>query len=205
MIQFGDRVSQSATYRTGSPNYVDISAGLPAAGAVGFSAAATAMSWADGDRLDVLVYKDDDNWQVWEASWDGTGSTVELVSVGASVGSLADADTVSVMTTLTAALAGSMMRDPELIEESGAARTLAAGDHGRTIRCTSASAVTVTTAEALPVGFHCLLVQEGAGEVSVAPGGADTLNGAAASIALAGQYKSGYLYQASEGAWILVS
>ena len=57
-----------------------------------------------------------------------------------------------------------------VIEEGGATRTLAAGDTGKTIRCTAAGGcvVTIPDDDVLPIGFNCALIQEGAGAVTLA-------------------------------------
>lgn len=58
-----------------------------------------------------------------------------------------------------------------IITETTAARTLSAGDNGKVIYCTSASAVTITCAASLGAGFSCTIIQGGAGKVTVAAGG----------------------------------
>lgn len=102
-IVVANRTAQSGTYYTGSPNYVDVSAGAAAAGMVTFPAKATDASWADGVEIGVAVVKDDDNWQVWRATWDATNEYLEVVEVEDSDGSLSDSDSVTVTATLTEA------------------------------------------------------------------------------------------------------
>lgn len=96
---------------------------------------------------------------------------------------------------------------PALVTESGTARTLTAADNGKTIRCTNASDVAITCDDSCPVGFHCLIVQEGAGAVTIDSENADTCNGEAAGtgVGIADQWKSAYVYQPTEGAWVVVS
>lgn len=204
-LRLPNRTAQAATYHTGSPAYVDVSTGSAAAGMVTFPTRGVADSWADGDLVGVAVKKNDSNYAVWLASWDASNEYLELVDTEATAGTLADGDSVTVAAVLTTGAANAMRRDAEFVAETGTARTLTAGDHGQTIRCTSASAVTITADDALPVGFHCLIVQEGAGTVSIAIEGADTLNGATADVDIADQWKSAYLYQAAEGAWVCVA
>jgi hypothetical protein len=74
-----------------------------------------------------------------------------------------------------------------IVTESGTSRTLAAGDNGKIIYCTSGSAVTITCATGLPVGFNCTIIQGGAGKVTVAAGAA-TLNSYSSLLSTTGQY-----------------
>lgn len=74
-----------------------------------------------------------------------------------------------------------------IITESGTTRTLSAVDNGRVIYCTSGSAVTITCATGLPVGFNCTIIQGGAGKVTVATGAA-TLNSYSGLYSTMGQY-----------------
>lgn len=75
----------------------------------------------------------------------------------------------------------------QLITEAGASRTLAAGDNGKIIYCTSASAVTITCATGLALGFNATIIQGGAGKVTLAAGAA-TLNSYSGLLSTMGQY-----------------
>lgn len=59
-----------------------------------------------------------------------------------------------------------------LVTESGTSRTLTAADNAKIIYCTNGSAVTITCATGLDVGFNCTIIQGGAGKVTVAAGAA---------------------------------
>ena len=74
-----------------------------------------------------------------------------------------------------------------IITEAGTARTLSAADNGKIINCTSGSAVTITCASGLPVGFACTIIQSGAGKVTLAAGAA-ILNSYSGLLSAAGQY-----------------
>lgn len=102
MIRLPNRTSQAGTYKTGTPNYVDVSTGAAAAGMRTFDAAST--DWDDGDALGALVVKDDSNWQVWIAAWNGTSDRVDLASLEDSAGTLTDDDAVTVTATVTTAV-----------------------------------------------------------------------------------------------------
>jgi hypothetical protein len=75
-----------------------------------------------------------------------------------------------------------------IITEAGTTRTLAAGDNGKVIYFTSGSAITVNTASGLGAGFSCMLVQGGAGQITVSQGAGTTLASWGALVKTAGQY-----------------
>jgi hypothetical protein len=75
----------------------------------------------------------------------------------------------------------------QLITESGTSRTLSATDNGKIIYCTSGSAVTITCATGLDVGFNATIIQGGAGKVTLAAGAA-TLNSYSGLLSTMGQY-----------------
>ena len=215
MVRYPNRTSQTGVYRTGTPNYLEVSVGTATNGMVTFSSRATSDSWEDGDTFGVFAIKDHENYWVGVGTWAATNSYIELTTEEEAVGTLTDLDAVTISSVTTGAEllaiqaaaedAVAKAEGVEIVTDSTTARTLSATDQGKTIIFTSADAVTVTTADTLSVGFHCLLLQVGAGLVSVTPGGADSLNGDTTAIALAGQYKSGYLIQNTEGAWVLVA
>ena len=74
-----------------------------------------------------------------------------------------------------------------IVTEAGTSRTLTAGDNGKIIYCTSGSAVTITCATGLPVGFNCTIIQGGAGKVTAAAGAA-ILNSYSGLFSTMGQY-----------------
>jgi 6-phosphogluconolactonase/glucosamine-6-phosphate isomerase/deaminase len=75
----------------------------------------------------------------------------------------------------------------QIVTEAGTSRTLAAGDNGKIIYCTSASDVTITCATGLGVGFNATIIQAGAGKVTLAAGTA-TLNSYSGLLSTMGQY-----------------
>ena len=75
---------------------------------------------------------------------------------------------------------------------------------GKLHRCTSASAVTITLDEDMPVGWQGVFVQEGAGVVTFQKEESDTLNGGSGTVAIPLQWKTAYVYQHTEGAWVVI-
>lgn len=75
----------------------------------------------------------------------------------------------------------------QLVTEAGTSRTLSATDNAKIIYCTSSSAVTITCATGLDVGFNCTIIQGGTGKVTVAAGAA-TLVSYSSLFSTMGQY-----------------
>jgi hypothetical protein len=63
----------------------------------------------------------------------------------------------------------------EVNVQGGTSYTLAASDNGKIISCTSNSPVTITV-PALTIGFNCLIVQRGTGQVTLVNGSGGTVN-----------------------------
>lgn len=207
-LRFANRTVQAGTYHTGSPAYVDMSAGAAAAGMVTFSAKAIDDDWADGDRVPVSVVVDADNYWVGVANWDATNSYLQLTTEEESAGTLSDSDAVTVTATITTGAITSAIAQPPtaaFVADGATARTLSAQDAGAVICFTSASAVAVTIPDDLPAGFHCSLMREGAGTVTCSISGTDTINGSTNGVQIAAQYGAAYLYQRTEGAWVMVA
>jgi hypothetical protein len=74
-----------------------------------------------------------------------------------------------------------------IVTEAGTSRTLTAADNQKIIHCTSGSAVTITCATGLGLGFNCTIIQGGAGKVTVVAGAA-TLNSYSGLFSTMGQY-----------------
>lgn len=85
--------------------------------------------------------------------------------------------------------------------------TITAADHGKLLFFTAGTAVTVTvpqqSAEAVPVPFHCGIIQAGAGQVSLVAQGADALNSLWDSKKLMGQWAMATLVKRAPGLWWL--
>jgi hypothetical protein len=73
-------------------------------------------------------------------------------------------------TTTTLSNFSSVMND-----QTGTTYTLTNADNGKIITCTNASAITITV-PSLSVGFNCMIVQKGAGQVNLAVSGVTILN-----------------------------
>lgn len=71
---------------------------------------------------------------------------------------------------------------------AGTTDTLSASDNDRTIVYTSASAVAVTVPAGLGSAFECMILQDGAGQVTLTAGAGVTINNRNAFTKTAAQY-----------------
>ena len=101
MIQFPNRTVQAGTFKTGTPNYVDVSSGSADTGMQTFPDAATTDGWADGDLIGVLVYLSASVYQVWVGQWDETNEYILCHTVESSVGTMTDDDAIKITATPT--------------------------------------------------------------------------------------------------------
>jgi hypothetical protein len=207
--RFPNNTGQTGIYKTGTPNYVDVTDTYVVQDRfVRFSAKATDDGWADDDIIGIRIEKDASNYKVWKAKWDATYATktdkpaLLVVTEEDSVGTISDSDSVLITAVPTKATFDDVLFRPQFVVVSGTTHTFLEADAGKVHRFTSADAVTVTIDAALTVGWHAHCVQEGAGLVSFDPQSTDTLNGATDNVSMGGQFKSAYIYQHTEGAWI---
>lgn len=72
-------------------------------------------------------------------------------------------------------------------DQVGTTYTLVPTDVGKVVTLNNASAITLTVPSGLSVGFNCVIVQLGAGQVTVTPSGA-TVNNRQSHTKIAGQF-----------------
>lgn len=208
-----DRVWQTGTYKVGTPNYVTVS-GTGADPASGYRIFDTARLedagidiWADGDQFGVLLYVDAVTYKVWVASWDGTSTPhrLLLVSEEVSLGSWSDGMAVQVTATptkgsLAAQIARPQFADPVVVT---AATDASIAWNGHVIEGSAGSPFTITLPEGLSA-MHFLLVQTGAGVVSIAPDTNVTINGDTETVGISDQWKSAYVYTKGDDDWVVL-
>lgn len=78
--------------------------------------------------------------------------------------------------------------DIDVNAQTGTSYTLQASDNGIVVTLNNASAIALTVPTALGTGFSCILVQLGAGAVTVAAGASATVNSRGSLVATNGQY-----------------
>lgn len=94
--------------------------------------------------------------------------------------------------------------------QTGTTYTLKATDNGRTITLDNAAAITLTlpqtSTEAIDVDFQCAIIQKGAGQVTVAIEGTDTVLSKSSNLKLAAQGVAATIIKTTDGspnAWAL--
>ena len=92
--------------------------------------------------------------------------------------------------------------------ESGTSITLALAENGNYIRCTSASATTVTvppnSSVAFPVGAGVVIFQAGAGQVTIAAGSGVTLNSKDSNLNISAQYAAVTCKKVATDTWDVI-
>lgn len=78
--------------------------------------------------------------------------------------------------------------------QTGTTYTLVAGDSGKIIECSNASAITVTLPNSLAQGFYCTIAQTGAGQITLTAASGATLRSFDSFTKTAGQYAAINLY-----------
>ena len=94
-------------------------------------------------------------------------------------------------TTVSGSLSGSGTIsgfDASLNAQTGTTYTIVASDNGKVVSLDNGSAITVTINTGLGDGFNCLLVQKGAGQVTISAGGGVTIVNRSSETKTAGQY-----------------
>lgn len=71
--------------------------------------------------------------------------------------------------------------------QTGTTYTIQASDNGKVITCSNAGAITVTVPSGLGVGFNCMVIQKGAGQVTFSPS-STTINNRQSHTKIAGQH-----------------
>lgn len=71
-------------------------------------------------------------------------------------------------------------------EQTGTSYDLDPSDNGKVVTCENAGAITVNLNNGLPAGFNCMIVQKGAGQVTIS--GTATLSHRLSHTKTAGQY-----------------
>ena len=89
----------------------------------------------------------------------------------------------------------------EVNVQGGTSYTLAASDNGKIISCTSNSPVTITV-PALTIGFNCLIVQRGTGQVTLVNGSGGSVNNRYNFNKTAGQHAIMSLVSVAAGQFI---
>lgn len=108
-------------------------------------------------------------------------------------------EVTAIETALGASMANVAPLTAEINNQSGTTYTIQASDNGKIVVLNNASAITVTVPNSLTAGFNCLLVQKGAGQVTVSAAASGNLRNYNGDNKLAGQYATASLFIESNG------
>jgi hypothetical protein len=161
---------------------------------------ASFVMYDDTEWSDLYLDKTNTDWQLGNLSYTAAGTGLKKTGSTISLEGGVDIDT-------DGNLSG---HGTEFITQTGTTYTLTASDNGKVVELNNASAVTVTlpqtSTESIPAGFQCTLVQIGAGQVTVAAEGSDTIKSKDSLLSLAGQYSPAYVTKRTAGSpndWFL--
>ena len=139
-------------------------------GTVAITATTTSVSG------DLTVTGNDITFGNGETISNATDGTVAITATNTTVsGSLSGSGTISGF-------------DANLNAQTGTTYTIVASDNGKVVSLDNGSAITVTINTGLGDGFNCLLVQKGAGQVTISAGGGVTIVNRSSETKTAGQY-----------------
>ena len=117
----------------------------------------------------------------------GTSSSGVAVSIGHTTSEV----TVNDNLTVTGNVSGSGTIsgfDANLNDQTGTTYTLTSSDNGKVVTLNNANAITLTIAASLGDGFNCLIVQKGAGQVTLSAASGVTVANRSSETKTAGQY-----------------
>lgn len=90
-----------------------------------------------------------------------------------------------------------------VVDNAATSITLADTDNNKIVRCTAATAVTITVPSTLAAGFSCMVIQSGAGQVTFAAGSGATLNSFGNLLKTSGQHAPSSLIRIGAGIYNL--
>ena len=117
----------------------------------------------------------------------GTSTSGVAVSIGHTTSEV----TVNDNLTVTGNVSGSGTIsgfDANLNDQTGTTYTLVAADNGKVVTLNNGSAITLTIAASLGDGFNCLVVQKGAGQVTLSAASGVSIVNRSSETKTAGQY-----------------
>ena len=95
----------------------------------------------------------------------------------------------------------------DINQQTGTTYTTVLADAGKIVECSNAGAIALTippnASVAYAVGTQIVVVQTGAGVVTLTPGAGVTLNSRGSLLATAGQYAVAFLYKQATNTWIV--
>lgn len=132
----------------------------------------------------------------FQATVGGSGTQVQYRAGATALGGMAGTSwdnnnqifTVANIVASTLLAAKYALTSGSINAQTGTTYTLQSTDNGGVVVLTNAAAITLTAPAGLGAGFACLLIQGGAGQVTVAASGGATLGSLNGLTSFAGQY-----------------
>ena len=151
---------------------------------------------AIGQGSNTVTVGDDNVTAVYLSEDKGATVYAGALDVTASGGiTLENDETITNSTDGTVAIGGNLTGtgsisgfDANLNDQTGTTYTLTSSDNGKVITLNNANAITLTIAASLGDGFNCLIVQKGAGQVTLSAAGGVTVVNRSSETKTAGQY-----------------
>ena len=162
---------------------------------------ASFVQYDDTEWADLYLDKTNTNWQIGNLSFTAAGAGLQKIgsTIGLAGGVTIDSD---------GNLSG---QGATQNAQTGTTYTVTGTDNGKIIYLNNAAAITVTipetSTETIAAGFWCTFVQEGAGQVSFAAEGSDTINSKDSLLSLTGQYAGATIHKRAAGSpntWFLI-
>ena len=151
---------------------------------------------AIGQGSNTVTLGDDNVTAVYAAEDAGATIYAAALDVSASGGiTLENDETITNSTDGTVEIGGNLSGtgsisgfDANLNDQTGTTYTLTSSDNGKVVTLNNANAITLTIAASLGDGFNCLIVQKGAGQVTLSAATGVTIANRSSETKTAGQY-----------------
>jgi len=142
-------------------------------------------------------------WYYTGSAWAASGATGDIEGVTAGTGLSGGGTSGTVTLSFDYGVGNQAIENAQ----TGTTYTLVAGDAGKMITLTNASAITLTiptnASVAFPVNTRIDLLQYGAGQVTVGGAGV-TINSSGSKLKLTGQYSGASLWKKATDTWVLI-
>jgi len=168
-------------------------------GALGYTAAEGLILTGEGSSSDVTLKNDA----------DGTVLSIPTgTTTAAFAGNITVVGTVDGRDVAADGTAGDNLIDIPFNNQTGTTYTLVLADATKVVECNNGSAIALTvppnSGVAFAVGAQIVIVQQGAGQITVTPGSGVTLRSASSKLKLTGQYSAATIIKRATNEWYVI-